>query len=548
VTSQRRLVEREVSDPDGHRYLMRLQPYSVKADQIDGVLIVILDTDLIYRERDEAQASADLARAELARSEVNLRALMQCTPQFVVGVDADQKILIATGSIEKTFGYSPEELIGRSLEILIPESARGRHAEHQSAYFQNMQSRPLGIGLDLKGRRKDGTTFPVEIALSVLNTGEGAIAVAFGNDITERRRMLELLRLRERELDTVLNHTPDLIAQFDRNLRYIYVNESVEKVTGLQRATMMGKAPGEVGIPEPVVDAVTRAVRSVFETGQPTAAELTYPSAGGVSNWETKFIPELGANGVVQSVLAVGHDITDRRRLEQVAEVRAVQIQALAASLMTAQEEERRRVSRELHDQICQQLGSLAVEIGEFAKQPLSEETQSRLRALQGRVVTTSEETRHIAYRLHPSILDDLGIVDSLQSLCDAFYEETKIPLEFNTVALPHSVPRELASCLYRVTQESLQNVTKHASAKHVRFDLTSRNNALTLSIADDGVGFNFEAVKGRGGMGLVSMEERARLVHAKLSIETQPGHGTRIALEVSLPAANDENSAYTTG
>ena len=89
VTGQRRLVEREVGDPSGHRYSMRLQPYRVQADQIEGVLIVILDTDLIYRQRDEAQASADLARAELARSEANLRALIQCTPQFVVGVNAE---------------------------------------------------------------------------------------------------------------------------------------------------------------------------------------------------------------------------------------------------------------------------------------------------------------------------------------------------------------------------------------------------------------------------------------------------------------------------
>jgi len=109
-------------------------------------------------------------------------------------------------------------------------------------------------------------------------------------------------------------------------------------------------------------------------------------------------------------------------------------------------------------------------------------------------------------------------------------------------------VPRELASCLYRVAQESLQNVAKHASAKHVWFALTSRNKILTLSIADDGVGFNLEAVKGRGGLGLVGMEERARLVNAKLSIRTQPGHGTRIALEVSLPPPTDEESADSTG
>ena len=503
VTGRRRSVEREVSDPHGHRYSMRLQPYRVQADQVEGVLIVILDTDLIYRQRDEAQAAGDLARAELARSEVNIRALIECTPQFVVGVDADHNIVIATGSVEKTFGYRSEELIGQPLQILIPESVRERHAEHQNAYSANMQSRPMGIGLDLVGRRKDGTTFPVEIGLSVLNTRKDAITVAFGNDITERRRMTDLLRQREQELDTVLNHTPDAIAQFDRDLRYTYVNGTVEHETGFQRDAMVGKTPGELGIPEPVVDVATRAVRSVFATGQPTVAEVTYPSPGGATYWEMRFIPELGENGAVQSVLTVGRDFTDRKRLEQVAQGRAEQIQSLAANLMTAQEEERRRVSRELHDQICQQLGSLAVEIGEFAKQQLPVETQSRLRAFQGRVVATSEESRHIAYRLHPSILDDLGVVAALGSLCKAFSNDIRIAVELSTGSLPSSVPRELASCLYRVAQESLQNVAKHARAKHVWFALTSRDKTLTLSIADDGVGSTLK--KSRGAEGWVS-------------------------------------------
>ena len=130
VTVRRRSVEREVSDPNGHRYSMRLQPYRVEADQVEGVLMVILDTDLIYRQRDEAQASADLARAQLARSEVNLRALMECTPQFVVGVNADQNFVFATGSIEKTFGYRPEELIGRPLRD--SDSGKRRRASRRA--------------------------------------------------------------------------------------------------------------------------------------------------------------------------------------------------------------------------------------------------------------------------------------------------------------------------------------------------------------------------------------------------------------------------------
>jgi signal transduction histidine kinase len=198
-------------------------------------------------------------------------------------------------------------------------------------------------------------------------------------------------------------------------------------------------------------------------------------------------------------------------------------------------------VSRELHDQICQQLASLAIDIGGLAADPPPpEDAQSRLKALQARVVKASEETRHIAYQLHPSVLDDLGLVASLRGLCKEFSERaTNIALEFTDVALPGSVPREVASCLYRVAQESLQNIAKHASAKHVSVALTLQKGTEVLTIADDGTGFDPEAVQGRGGLGLIGMEERARLVNGKLSIAAQPGHGTRIAIEVPLPASS---------
>jgi PAS domain S-box-containing protein len=373
-------------------------------DTTQTILIVI--EDVTERKR---------AQEELERNESTIRALLDSATQSVVAVNAVGEIVLLNGSTEKMFGYSREELLGQPLEILVPESARGRHVEHRRAYFANMQSRPMGIGLDLEGRRKDGKNFPVEIGLSGIETPAGKLSVAFVSDITQRRQ------------------------------------------------------------------------------------------------------------------------------LEQAGRVRGEEIQALAASLLTAQEEERRRVSRELHDQICQQLASLAIDIGGLAADPPPpEDAQSRLKALQARVVKASEETRHIAYQLHPSVLDDLGLVASLRGLCKEFSERaTNIALEFTDVALPGSVPREVASCLYRVAQESLENIAKHSGAKHVSVALTSQKGTVVLSIADDGAGFDLEAVKGRGGLGLIGMEERARLVNGKLSIAAQPGHGTRIAIEVPLPASS---------
>ncbi len=132
-------------------------------------------------------------------------------------------------------------------------------------------------------------------------------------------------------------------------------------------------------------------------------------------------------------------DITQRRSLEQAAQARSREVRALAASLLTVQEEERRKVSRELHDQICQQLASLAIEIGGLAADPPPpEEAQTRLKALQARVVKASEETRHIAYELHPSVLDDLGLVASLRALYKEFSERAvNVKLKFTDGDLP---------------------------------------------------------------------------------------------------------------
>ena len=256
-----------------------------------------------------------------------------------------------------------------------------------------------------------------------------------------------------------------------------------------------------------------------------------------MTEWEAQLIPEFAPDGSVASILIIAREVTERKRLARIAEANRKEVQALAASLMTAQEDERQRVSRELHDGMCQELGSLAIEIGRIAAHlPSREDVPNQLRALQARVVKASVEARHIAYQLRPPELD-LGLTIALLDLCNQFAERAPgMALEFTSGALPESVPREVTSCVYRVARESLYNTVKHSRAKHASMILAWGQGAIELKIADDGDGFDYQSVQGMGGLGLIGMEERARLVNGKLTIASQPGNGTRIALDVPLP------------
>jgi signal transduction histidine kinase len=129
-----------------------------------------------------------------------------------------------------------------------------------------------------------------------------------------------------------------------------------------------------------------------------------------------------------------------------------------------------------------------------------------------------------------------LGLVASLRDLCEQFSERNpSIALKFTGEVLPAVVPREASSCLYRVTQEALQNIAKHSDAKHVSVALCCQKGSVLLSLEDDGVGFDPEVVRGEGGLGLISMRERAHLVKGKLAITSQPGHGTQLTLSIPL-------------
>ncbi len=234
-------------------------------------------------------------------------------------------------------------------------------------------------------------------------------------------------------------------------------------------------------------------------------------------------------------------EVAERMQTEASLEQSRQALQKLAFQLLRVQEDERRRISRDLHDDINQRLALLAMDI-EAVGRKLNSSTDhvgQAVREIQERVVELSDVVRHLAYQLHPSILDDLGLPIALQRLVEDFTARSHIRGSFGHKNIPAAVPQEIATCLYRITQESLNNVVRHAEASQVDVELTGAQSELVVTITDNGVGFDSKRLlNGSHGLGLLGMKERVALVHGNLHVVSEVGKGTKVVVLVPAGVA----------
>jgi len=209
----------------------------------------------------------------------------------------------------------------------------------------------------------------------------------------------------------------------------------------------------------------------------------------------------------------------------------------LTGRLIQAQEEERRRLARELHDGLNQQLAMLTVELGMVAKQipettPALREQICRLRDRSERL---ANDLRRMTHQLHPAALEHLGLVSALRSHCSEISEDKGIKVRFRVLSEIDRVGPEVAVCLYRIAQEALCNVSKHSSAREAWVEMDQKGDEILLSIGDNGIGFDGDAPKGAKCLGLISMRERVRLLNGTVKIKSAPGEGTRVNVRVPV-------------
>ncbi len=256
-------------------------------------------------------------------------------------------------------------------------------------------------------------------------------------------------------------------------------------------------------------------------------------------------------SGLERRRRALEAEISERRQIEEALRASNREIQNLAGRLITAQEAERTRIARELHDDLGQEVALLNVEIDQIAAQLPSGTHRSRLQNVSRRVSEIARTVHNLSHDLHPSKLQMLGLVAAVQSLCRDASQRVGIAIDFtHDGTVPHTIDSDVSLCMYRVLQEALNNIAKHSHARDASVRLTCENGDVNLFIADSGVGFDARNL-GTEGLGLVSMRERVNLLKGQLVIHAAPGAGTRIGVKLPLsrqsrgPIASVLKSAY---
>ena len=434
-------------------------------------------------------------------------------------------------------GYSREELLGMGVLDIDPNIQK----EQLLAHWRDIQDCG-SMSLQSSHKTKCGRVFPVDVMSNFFESGGKGYSLALCRDITERQRMETLIAAREREFRTLTENSPDNIARYDRECRILYVNPALKATLGGRPPSdYLGKTPHEA-FGEFYGEFQSR-LAGVIETGRADTIDLTFPDTGsGVRHHHVRIVAERDEEGKTVGALAIGRDVTELVLKERQIEESRDLLRELSAYRDTAREEERKRIAREVHDELGQMLTAQRLDIATLKYQfgeklpRLSENLDHLLKVTDQTILVV----RGIATALRPAALD-MGIKPSLEWLVAEFCSRTDVDcrLYFDNADAPLDEQQSIA--VFRIVQESLTNVARYAEARQVEIALERGYDRYLLSIRDDGKGFDPALVRARS-FGLVGIRERALMLGGELHVISAPGRGA--AIQIHFPCHPTERSA----
>jgi PAS domain S-box-containing protein len=350
-------------------------------------------------------------------------------------------------------------------------------------------------------------------------------------------RLFSMKETREPAFRAIAENAPDAIARFDRDCRYLYANPALQKLAGVSAAAFLGRTPLEVARDKASFHVFQERLREALETGQETEVELFEDSIRGISRPicdHIRFAPEFGVDGAVVSVLAIGRDIGKLKKTERRLRRSRALLRSLAARQEKDREQERKRVAREVLEELGQSLTALDINF-KLSNKCLGSDSgalQEHLKSSQKLFDHSIRVVRDVASALRPSVLD-IGIDAGLEWLLEKFIEQTGIPGTLRIGEPDLAVNDEYATAIFRIVQETLDNIVRHAQANAVEITLDRSGDDFILEVRDDGQGFDLNTPEEKT-LGLVGIQERVRRLGGAVAIFSAPGKGT--AIEVRMP------------
>jgi PAS domain S-box-containing protein len=466
----------------------------------------------------------------------------------IVTVDERQLIVRFNKAAERVFGWPSEAMIGESLDRLVPERFRSVHRQHIERFgATGTTSRRMGGRSALTALRANGEEFPIEASISQHVENGRKLFTVILRDITERIHAETLLARSEARLRGIVDSAMDAIITVDENQRVVMFNTAAEAMFECPQSEAIGRSLSSF-LPERFRAAHDAHVRHFGETGVSARRMGALRVVSGIRKSGEEFPIDASisqhTDGAQKFFTVILRDVSQRVEAEKALLRSKEELQALALSAHQAREQEQNRIARELHDELGQSLTALRMMVVWIRER--TGEADTELAAKLGRMGTLLNETvaatRRISSELRPLILDDLGLVAAIEALVEQFVDRTGIPCDLAIDIPSLELADAQKTAVFRIVQESLTNIAKHARANHAEITVAQRDGEITINVSDDGVGFAVDGPPERSSRGLLGMRERTYLLRGEMNIISSPGRGT--AIEIRLPACAEASSS----
>jgi PAS domain S-box-containing protein len=528
-------LEKRYVRKDGTQFWGRLN-ISILRDPESSPVVFAFMEDITERKRSEEA---------LRESDERFRLAAQAAGMYAYEWD------VATDKVKRTEEYVNVLGQGNAQKLLTRQQLLASvHPEDRTLFVDSANNvtpeNPIQH-ISYRVLRPDGSVVWLEKSARGFFDQRGKLVRVIGMvaDITGRKQVEQAHRESEEKLRLLLNSTAEGICGMDLEGRCTFCNPACLRILGYQFADdLLGKRMHDLvhhthasGAPYPSEECrISRAIG----TGEGVHAddEVFWRANGTSFPAEYWSYPQRTGQEVVGTVVAF-IDISERKLAEAA-------LASVSRRLIEAQEGERSRIGRELHDDIGQRLALLSVELQQLNEDPANlDQIRLRIAELQKQTTEIAADVQSLSRELHSSKLQYLGITAAMRGFCQEFAKQQRVEIDFRTDGLPNSLPPDISLCFFRVLQEALHNSAKHSGVRYFEVRLWRKSGEIHLTVGDSGVGFDIQAAKASQGLGLISMEERLKLLKGTFSIESELHRGTTLRARVPFSSESDSLNAH---